>query len=484
MLRDSLWIIIVTLLVINTFGAIITVFSQKRDIATIWAWLLVLLTLPVVGFFIFFLMGSRISNKKIFRLRTQDMRGLEQIAYNQRQQLEKIEELLPVPDSASELVRLFLTSDDAVLTRGNEIQIFTNGFDKFNALFEDIEQATHHIHLEYFTIYDDKIGNQLIDLLTKKAQEGIEVRIVFDQFGSHGQHRDMYKRLRDAGGIVVPFLMRRFQLLTLRFNFRNHRKIAIIDGTVGYIGGFNVGDQYLGYFKKFGHWRDTHIRIHGDAVLSMQSRFLMDWNATAEAQEVLSETIDYFPEIVQLPGRAMVQIVSSGPDNDMKQIKQGFMRMFASARTEITIQTPYFIPDAAILETLEIAVMSGVRVRLMIPNRPDHPIVYRATQYYAKELIELGAEVYRYDGGFLHSKVVSIDHEIGTVGSANMDIRSFVLNFETNAFVYDPEFAARLEYLFEQDIKDATKLTIEDFEQQSFWLTFLQKFSRLFSPIL
>ena len=169
MLRDSLWIIIVTLLVINTFGAIITVFSQKRDIATIWAWLLVLLTLPVVGFFVFFLMGSRISNKKIFRLRTQDMRGLEQIAYNQRQQLEKIEELLPVPDSASELVRLFLTSDDAVLTRGNEIQIFTNGFDKFNALFEDIEQATHHIHLEYFTIYDDKIGNQLIDLLTKKA---------------------------------------------------------------------------------------------------------------------------------------------------------------------------------------------------------------------------------------------------------------------------------------------------------------------------
>jgi len=484
MLRDSWWIIIVTLLVINTFGAIVTVFSQKRDIATIWAWLLVLLTLPVVGFFIFFLVGSRISNKKIFRLRTQDISGLEQIADNKRQQLEKIEDLLPIPDSASELVRLFLTSDDAVLTRGNEIQIFTNVFDKFNALFEDIKQAKHHIHLEYFTIYDDKIGNQLIDLLTKKAQEGVEVRVIFDQFGSHGQHRKMYKRLRDAGGIVAPFLMRRFQLLTLRFNFRNHRKIAIIDGTIGYIGGFNVGDQYLGYFKKFGHWRDTHIRIHGDAVLSMQSRFLMDWNATAEPQEVLSKTIDYFPEIVQLPGLAMVQIVSSGPDNDMKQIKQGFMRMFASARTEITIQTPYFIPDAAILETLEIAIMSGVRVRLMIPNRPDHPIVYRATQYYAKELIDLGAEVYRYDGGFLHSKVVSIDHEIGTVGSANMDIRSFVLNFETNAFIYDPEFAAHLENLFEQDIEHATQLTIEDFEKQSFWLTFLQKFSRLFSPIL
>lgn len=484
MIRDSLWMIVLVLLVINTFVAIITVFSQKRDIATIWAWLLVLITLPVVGFFIFFLVGSRISNKKIFRLRTQDQRGLEQIADNQRRQLQKIEQLLPIPDSASELVRLFLTSDDAVLTRGNDIQTFTDGYEKFKALFEDIQHASHHIHLEYFTIYDDRVGNQLIDLLTQKAREGVEVRVVYDQFGSHGQHHDMYKRLRDAGGVAAPFLMRRFQLLTLRFNFRNHRKIAIIDGAIGYVGGFNVGDQYLGYFKKFGHWRDTHIRIHGDAVLSMQSRFLMDWNATAEEKELLTQTIDYFPEISQLPGRAMVQIVSSGPDNDMKQIKQGFMRMFASARSEITIQTPYFIPDSAVLETLEIAVMSGVRVRLMIPNKPDHPLVYRATQYYAKELIELGAEVYRYDGGFLHSKVVIIDHEIGTVGSANMDIRSFVLNFETNAFVYDPEFATHLETLFEKDIDSSTRLTIEDFEKQSFWLTFLQKFSRLFSPIL
>jgi len=484
MLRDSLWIIVILLLIVNTLGAIVTVFSQKRDIATIWAWLLVLITMPVVGFFIFFLVGSRISNKKIFRLRTQEQRGLEQIADNQRQQLQKIEQLLPVPDAASELVNLFLSSDEAVLTRGNDIKVYNNGQDKFAALLEDIRQAKHHIHLEYFTIYDDHIGNQLIDLLTAKAQEGVEVRVIFDQFGSHGQHRRLYKRLRLAGGIATSFLMRPFQLLTLRFNFRNHRKLAIIDGMIGYIGGFNVGDQYLGQFKKFGHWRDTHLRIHGDAVLSLQSRFLMDWNATAEPNELLVKTTQYFPVISTLPGRSMVQIVSSGPDNDMKQIKQGFMRMFASARTEITIQTPYFIPDAAILETLEIAVMSGVRVRLMIPDRPDHPFVYRATQYYAKELIDLGAEVYRYDGGFLHSKVVIIDHEIATVGSANMDIRSFALNFETNAFMYDPAFAGQLEALFEQDVSQSTQLTTVDYEEQSIWMTILQKFSRLFSPIL
>ena len=303
MLRDSLWIIVILLLIVNTLGAIVTVFSQKRDIATIWAWLLVLITMPVVGFFIFFLVGSRISNKKIFRLRTQEQRGLEQIADNQRQQLQKIEQLLPVPDAASELVNLFLSSDEAVLTRGNDIKVYNNGQDKFAALFEDIRQAKHHIHLEYFTIYDDHIGNQLIDLLTAKAQEGVEVRVIFDQFGSHGQHRRLYKRLRLAGGVATSFLMRPFQLLTLRFNFRNHRKLAIIDGMIGYIGGFNVGDQYLGQFKKFGHWRDTHLRIHGDAVLSLQSRFLMDWNATAEPNELLVKTTQYFPVISTIPVR-------------------------------------------------------------------------------------------------------------------------------------------------------------------------------------
>ncbi|MGO3589929.1 cardiolipin synthase [Leuconostoc falkenbergense] len=484
MLRDSFWIIIILTLVVNTVVAFITVFRQKRDIATIWAWMLVLLFLPVIGFAIFFLAGSRISSKKIFRLRTQEQRGLEQIAINQRHQLADIETLLPIPESASELLGLFLTSDKSVLTRGNKITIFTDGESKFEALFDDIRAAKEHIHLEYFTIYDDTIGNQLIDLLTQKASEGVEVRVIFDQFGSHGQHVDMYKRLRAAGGVAVPFLMRRFQVLTLRFNFRNHRKIAIIDGKIGYIGGFNVGDQYLGKFKKFGNWRDTHTRISGDAVLSLQSRFLMDWNATAEGKEILTQTTAYFPENFSLPGKSMIQIVSSGPDNDMKQIKQGFMRMFASARKKIMIQTPYFIPDSPVLETLEIAILSGVEVCLMIPSMPDHPLVYRATQYYAKELIDLGATVYRYDGGFLHSKVVMIDNEVVTVGSANMDIRSFSLNFEANAFIYDPEFAVQLEELFLKDIEKSTLLTADYFDQQSVWMKFKQKFSRLFSPIL
>ncbi|EEJ42039.1 cardiolipin synthase [Leuconostoc mesenteroides] len=484
MLRTSFWIVILIALVINTIISFIAVFRQKREIATIWAWMLVLLLLPVVGFSIFFLAGSRISSKKIFRLRTQEQRGLDQIALNQKKQLQDIENLLPIPYSATELLKLFLSSDRAVLTRGNKITIFSDGQKKFDKLFSDIRAAKEHIHLEYFSIFDDKIGHQLVDLLTEKASEGVEVRVIYDQFGSHGQHPKMYRQLRAAGGVAVPFLMRRFQLLTLRFNFRNHRKIAIIDGKIGYIGGFNVGDQYIGESKKFGYWRDTHTRIIGDAVLSLQSRFLMDWNATAEGRELLTQTTKYFPENFLLPGKSMVQIVSSGPDDDMKQIKQGYMRMFSSARESISIQTPYFIPDGPVLETLEVAILSGVKVKLMIPNQPDHPLVYRATEYYAQELIDLGATVYRYDGGFLHSKVVIIDNEVATVGSANMDIRSFSLNFEGNAFIYDPDFAADLEDLFEQDVLKSTKLTMEYFEKQSAWMKFKQKFSRLFSPIL
>ncbi|MBU7455080.1 cardiolipin synthase [Leuconostoc fallax] len=484
MLAETVIIIIVGILLINVIGAILTVFSEKRDIATIWAWLLVLLLLPVLGFVIFYFAGSRISNKKIFRLRTQEQRGLEQIANNQRRVLLKAEKLLPIPITATELVNLFLKTNNAMLTRGNDIQIFQTGQEKFDALLADIQKAKHHIHLEYFTIFDDNIGQKLIQLLTQKAREGVEVRIIYDQFGSHGRHDRLYRPLRRAGGIAIPFLMRRFQLLALRFNFRIHRKIAIIDGKIGYIGGFNVGDQYLGEFTKFGNWRDTHLRMDGDAVLSMQSRFLMDWNATAEANELLIDTAQYFPENIELPGKSMVQIVTSGPDSQVNQIKQGFMRMFASAKQEIIIQTPYFIPDSPILETLEIALMSGVKVRLMIPNKPDHPFVYRATQYYAKELINWGAEVYQYEGGFLHSKVVIIDNEVATVGSANMDIRSFSLNFEANAFIYDRQLATQLELQFNEDVAQSLQLTQDYFDQQSIWMKFKQKFSRLFSPIL
>jgi cardiolipin synthase len=483
-MADYVFGILALALFLNTLGAVVAVFREKRDIASIWAWMIVLILLPFIGFILFFLIGSRISNKRVYRLRTQEQLGLDQIAENQREVLAKDMQALAIPPVGTELVNLFLANSESVLTRGNAVQMYINGPEKFQALFDAIDRAQHHIHLEYFTIYHDQIGQQLVAHLTKRAQAGVQVRVIFDQFGSKGRHQKLYEPLVAAGGEVVPFLSRQFQLLALRMNFRNHRKIAIIDGHTGFIGGLNVGDQYLNRNPRFGYWRDTHLKIQGDAVLSLQSRFIMDWNATAQTEQLLTQTRQYFPSQTQAGGQAMVQIVASGPDESKTQIKQGFLRMFATAQTSITIQTPYFIPDQAILETLETAILSGIEVNLMIPDQPDHPLVYRATEYYAWQLLEAGARVFRYDKGFLHSKVVVVDHQIATTGSANMDIRSFALNFEANAFIYDSQVALALEEQFVRDAEESTELTLHYFESQSAWRHFKQKFARLFSPLL
>ncbi|WP_420832601.1 cardiolipin synthase [Weissella diestrammenae] len=483
LLHFNLNFITISLLAINAILAFIIVFRGKREVTAIWAWLLVLLGLPFIGFIIYMFIGRNLTSAKIFSLQTQEVLGIDKIVTNQKE-LANSNVTTDHFDEENSFVRLFLQNDEAILTFHNAVRIFTDGHKKFEQLFDDIQRAKHHINIEYFTIYDDEIGNQLVDLLVAKAKKGVRVRVLFDQWGSHGRHEKMWRRLKEAGGQVLPFMAPRYVLITFRMNFRDHRKLVVIDGNVAYIGGFNVGDQYLGKSKKFGYWRDTHLRIEGDAVLAVQSRFFTDWNATTHKQQ-LTFSDDYFPSRRELVNdTTAIQIVSSGPDNSDKQIQTGYLKMFATATESITIQTPYFIPDQAVLEVLRMAIQSGIRVRLMIPSIPDHPFVYRATEYYASQLLEVGAEIYRYDNGFLHAKMVSIDGRIASVGSANMDIRSFVLNFEANAFLYDHEIAGALEKIFEIDMQKSTRLSKAYFSKQPAWKHVLQQVSRLLSPIL
>ncbi|MDI4583495.1 cardiolipin synthase [Oenococcus sp. UCMA 14587] len=471
--------IILIVLVLNATLAFITVFWSKRDVSRIWAWLIVLIFVPIIGFIIYWFAGRRISDKKIFDFTSQEIVGREQIRDNQKYYGHH----LHLNQKSNMLVELFENNSGSMLTYGNDLETFFDGQKFFDDLFAEIEKAKDHIHLAYFAIGNDLIGNQLVDLLTKKAHQGVEVRVIYDAYGSHGTHLGMYRRLLKAGGVVYPFLTRRFQLLALRINFRFHRKVVVIDGKVGYIGGFNIGDQYLGKSKRFGNWRDSQLKIIGDSVLSLQSRFFIDWNATAKNRDKLSFLNDYFPA-TQVNGIHPIQIVSSGPDSLIAQIKQGYLKMITLATKSITIQTPYLIPDQPIYESLMIALAAGVKVNIFIPDRPDHPFVYRATQYYAQEFIDFGANVYRYDGGFLHSKLLIIDDEIVSIGSANMDIRSFELSFEANAFIYSSNFAKKIEKQISIDISKSKLLSKKDFEAQGFWMTVLQKFSRLLSPIL
>lgn len=470
-------------ILLNTIAAIAIVFRGEREVSSMWAWLMVLVTLPGVGLIIYMFLGRNLNSKKIFSLQTQKVLGIDKIVKNQKKLAHEIETAEHLEEESS-FVRLFLQNDAALLTFQNAVKIFTDGHDKFDQMFADIKKAKHHINIEYFTIYDDEIGNQLVDLLTERARAGVRVRVLFDQWGSKGRHDKMWRRLRDAGGQVVPFLSPRYVAITFRINFRDHRKIAVIDGSIGYIGGFNVGDQYLGRFKKFGYWRDTHVRIEGDAVLAIQSRFFTDWNATTKKQQ-LNFSDDYFPSQQASNKRTTaIQIVSSGPDDTKKQIQTGYLKMFATATESIYIQTPYFIPDQAVLEVLRMAALSGVKIKIMIPAFPDHPFVYRATEWYVKQLIQVGAEVYRYDKGFMHAKTVTIDGRISSIGSANMDIRSFILNFEANAFMYDRNLAKQLENIYHTDILESTQLDLAYFEQQPVWKKVLQRMSRLLGPIL
>ncbi|MCC5888942.1 MAG: cardiolipin synthase [Alkalibacterium sp.] len=471
---------------LNSALAVFTVFKEKeRDIAAIWAWLLVIILLPGFGFIIYLFLGRKISRESIFDLQSQEKIGMPQLVESQKKLIES--ENLDVPESAYqdktfEMVRLFLESNEAVLTKGNKVEIISDGTEKFERLIEDINKAQHHVHVTYYIFRGDEIGLRLLNALEEKAKQGVEVKVLYDPVGARVLGKHFFDRLRSCGGDAEPFIGSRFFLINLRLNYRNHRKIVVIDGEVGYTGGFNVGDDYLGLYEDMGYWRDTHLRIEGNGVLSLQTRFLMDWNASAK-----DRTVDYkeayFP-FSSLKGSTDMQIVSSGPDDEVHAIKKGFIKMISMAKESVYIQTPYFIPDEALMETIKVAILSGIDVKVMIPNKPDHPFIYRATLSYAEELISSGAEVYIYDNGFLHSKTIVIDGEIVSIGTANFDIRSFRLNFEVNAFIYDRYLAKKQVELFRKDIVDSYLLTKEMIADYSKWEIFKQQFSRLFSPIL
>ncbi|MCK8607418.1 cardiolipin synthase [Apilactobacillus ozensis] len=479
-----LWEFIIFL---NTGLAIITVFRQPRDIAATWAWLLVLTFLPVAGFIVYAFVGRKLPKKRLFRFQQQDLLRMDNILskLNRKYADPKKIKADEVAYQARDMVRLFKNTDMAYLERRNKLHIYTDGYGLFTQMINDIKHAKKSINIEFYTFYNDKIGRQILELLTMKACEGVLVHVIYDSWGSMGTTRRFFKPLINAGGYAEPFLHTHSVITDFRINFRNHRKIVVIDGQIGYVGGFNIGDQYLGRKKKFGHWRDTHLRIMGSAVYSLQSQFILDWNVT-DIKNKIDEERDhafYFPPF-KSEGTTNMQIVSSGPDSDLEQIKIGYIKMIQSAKNYCWIQTPYLIPDDSTLDAIRIAAMSGVDVRIMVPNKPDHLFVYRATQYYAKRLANEGVKIYYYQKGFMHAKTAVIDDKIASVGSANFDFRSFKLNFEINAFLYDSEFSSRLKSIYLKDIKDSELQTIEMFKKQSLWLTFKQIFSRLLSPIL
>lgn len=470
-------------IIINMFLAFAVIFLEKKNPSSAWAWLMVLLFIPGFGFILYLLIGQSLNKSKMFQLKADEDAVARNLINEQKKQLK--DKTIHLDDiemlDYQSMMRMLLINDYGYITQDNSVKILIDGVEKFDNLIVDIQNAKKHVHMVYYIIKNDELSKRIILELTKKAKEGISVKFLYDALGGRTLTKHFFKDLIDAGGEVASFFPSVFKLINPRINYRNHRKIAVIDGHTGYIGGYNIGNEYLGFNKKFGYWRDTHLRLQGSCVYSLQIRFLLDWRYAVDQNILIKD--NFFP-IHRGYGQKTIQIVSSGPDSKWEQIKNGYIALINNAKKSIYIQSPYFIPDDSVLEALKIACLSGLDVIIMIPDKADHPFVYWANRSYIWELLEAGARAYEYNNGFLHAKTIVVDNKVCSVGTANWDVRSFKLNFEVNAFIYDTAVASELSAIFKNDCTVSTEITLNDFASRSLKQKFNESISRLLSPVL
>lgn len=460
------------------------IFLEKRKPENIIAWMTTLTFLPIVGFVFYIVFGSGLS----VRVR----RMMKKKAISERDILRNIDGIETLEDAKTKDVYKndlgvlnFAYSHGFYPLPGNDIKIINDGQEYLAMLMEDIEKAEKSINAEYYIFADDKTGKSVMELLCKKAREGVEVNLIYDSIGSRKAPRRFFNRLKKAGGKVGEFFppFMHLRLANFKMNYRNHRKIVVIDGKVGYTGGMNIRDDHMGLHKRLKPWRDTHVRMEGAGVYGLQNIFLDDWRYCTNDSTPLKVYLEngYFssPEI---KGEASVQILASGPDDPTPVIKETYIKLIAEARKRVYIQTPYFIPDETFFSALRIARRSGVEVRIMVPKIPDKKAVYLATLSYLKEMAEMGCKIYLYNG-FLHSKTLIVDDNKLSIGSCNMDNRSFALNFEDAVLMYSKKLNAQYAKTYEDDIKSSQEVNLYYFKKKRMLTKLLQAFMRLFSAL-
>ncbi len=475
---------IILLFGFNMIFLLSVIFTEhKRPQSTI-AWILVLTLMPVAGGIFYLLFGTTLNLR---------FRGRLKKKYKSfRQAAEELYRYLKLPEPAFDnlnrkefapyknIAYMLFQQAGSFYTEDNDVTLFTDAQLLYRDLFAEIRNAKTSVHAEYFIIRNDPVGREFVSLLAQKARQGVAVRLLYDEFGSFSTNITLFDPILRAGGKVCRYFSTHLSNL-LRLNHRNHRKLLIVDGKVGYTGGMNLGMEYMGK-KKITPWRDSHIKLIGTSVNMLQIRFLLDWMFSCE--ETLSGETDFqnlFPSS-DAQGTTGVQIVSGGPDSDGESIKYGYLKMINSAHQRIYIQTPYFVPDESMLQCLILAARSGVDVRLMIPGIPDKSYVYAITLSYVEELLKCGGRVYLHPG-FIHAKTIVVDSFVSSVGTSNFDVRSFALNFEINAFVYDRDFALKNIRTFHRDAADCRELTYESFRKRNVFRKITERILRLFAPL-
>lgn len=462
------------------FGFLIT---ERRSPTATLAWLLVLLFLPLVGLFLYFVLGATKASRLKKRSEVVALR-LDKVLARHRV-TERMRELGAFPEldhRTRSLVALGQRVTSVPASYGNRCAILDSARKTYAELMDGIDAATDHIHVEYYIVQPDEVGRALRERLAARAADGVAVRVLCDAVGSSKLPREFWEPLEEAGGKAARFSPIRMRLRRRdRVDFRNHRKIVVFDGRVGLTGGINVGREYLGLDPSIGTWRDSHIRIQGPAVLGLQQTFAEDWLMTTGE---LLEDERYYPDFPAVEGDQIVDIVDSGPNRQWSSVHQIFFQAIALSEKRVFVTSPYFVPDPVIEEALITSALRGCDVRLLVPARSDIPLITWASRTYYPRLLEAGVRIFEYERGFVHAKTLVVDDWVGTIGSANMDIRSFKLNFELNAIVYGAEFARELAQQFHHDLTSSREITVDALKRVGYSTRLLQSFARLLSPLL
>ena len=480
--KDNTWTILIIINYLVAISAIVTILLKNKNPTKTVSYILVLAVFPFFGIVVYYLFGQQYRKTKIFnRKDIENSKVMKEVGEHLRSKTiddTKTEALL---NDKIKLVKLLKASEKSPLTLKNDVKILRNGEVKFKALFEDLRNAKTYIHLEYYVIEDGEIGTELLEIICEKAKEGLEVKLTYDDVGSEIASK-LKRKLNDCGVEHAPFMPVLFSSLTGKSNYRNHRKIAVIDGVIGYLGGINVADNYVNKpNQNQRYWRDTHLRIHGEAVKVLQFHFLTTWDFVIDGELEIKKS--YFPEVDCKKNEA-VQIAASGPDTDWANIMEAFLTAINNAEKYVYITTPYFIPNDQIVSALQIASKIGVDVRLIVPKESDSWIAEHATNSYLEPLLNAGIKVYLYHKGFIHAKTMVVDDSFATVGTCNLDNRSFNINFEINALIYDSDKAKELKSHFIEDLKDCEILDKERWLERSKWCKLQESVSRLWAPLL
>lgn len=463
------------------FVCLMIVFENRSPVKTL-SWVLVVLLIPFLGIIFYIFFGQNYRKQKIFSKKS--LLDLEQLSTYAAKQVISLPELMALESEKVRekihLIKLMLNNNKSGLTEFNKIELLIDGVNTFPAMLEAIREANNFINMEFYRFESDKLGTQFCEALMAKSKQGVKVRIIYDDVGSWSLSNSLIKKMRNTGIEIYPFMAVRFPWLTSKINFRNHRKILVVDGLKGFVGGLNIADKYLHGLKKIGKWRDTHLIIKGEAVATLNSVFMVDWYFVSDI--LLTDDPIHF-NFERVPDRCWIQMASSGPDSDWSNIMQVYFSAIATARQSIYISTPYFSPDEAVLTAMKTASLSGVDVQMILPGKSDSVVAYWNTRSYIDELLDAGIKIFLYNEGFNHSKYILVDGVFASVGSANVDMRSFDLNFEIAALIYDEGFAEKLLTVFKNDISCCTRVEPSEWVKRKRRMKYKESLSRIFGPL-